>query len=236
MWRALSLLAGATALYRVEIHIAGRQPNKKDWEAQAVDEYATRLRGTVDVTTTWYGDAAVAGDAEGDGARGGERGGERPRPPVDEGALRVDRVGGPDAARGRDGADAAPLGRRRPRRAADPRRRRVDVLGLFAALAQHGEARALLVEAEGVGRRHALPVRREVEGEAHGQREGDSQRVGPLDGLAALPADHRRVALPLLVERPVGHRAGAPGGGRGGQPKMAGADVYNQYRYWIGQN
>ena len=54
MWRALSLLAGATALYRVEIHIAGRQPNKKDWEAQAVDEYATRLRGTVDVTTTWY--------------------------------------------------------------------------------------------------------------------------------------------------------------------------------------
>ena len=55
--RALLLLlcvACSTALYRVEIHIAGRKPGKKDWETAAVDEYVTRLRGAVDVTTTFY--------------------------------------------------------------------------------------------------------------------------------------------------------------------------------------
>mmetsp|Transcript_6870 Transcript_6870/g.20221 ORF Transcript_6870/g.20221 Transcript_6870/m.20221 type:complete len:157 (+) Transcript_6870:334-804(+) len=50
----LLLAACAHALYRVDIHIAGRAPGKKDWANAAVDEYVTRLRGSVDVKTTWY--------------------------------------------------------------------------------------------------------------------------------------------------------------------------------------
>ena len=49
-----ALLATATALYKVDIHIAGRAPSPKSWEATAVDEYAKRLRGTIDVKTTWH--------------------------------------------------------------------------------------------------------------------------------------------------------------------------------------
>ena len=49
-----ALLATATALYRVDIHIAGRAPSPKSWEAAAVDEYAKRLRGQLDLRTTWH--------------------------------------------------------------------------------------------------------------------------------------------------------------------------------------
>ena len=49
-----ALLATATALYKVDIHIAGRAPSPKSWEAAAVDEYAKRLRGTIDVKTIWH--------------------------------------------------------------------------------------------------------------------------------------------------------------------------------------
>lgn len=42
------------ALYRVQIHIAGRATGVKDWQTQAVDEYRSRLKGTIDVDTTWY--------------------------------------------------------------------------------------------------------------------------------------------------------------------------------------
>ena len=49
-----ALLATATALYKVDIHIAGRAPSPKSWEAAAVDEYAKRLRGQIDVKTTWH--------------------------------------------------------------------------------------------------------------------------------------------------------------------------------------
>ena len=49
-----ALLATATALYKVDIHIAGRAPSPKSWEAAAVDEYAKRLRGQIDLKTTWH--------------------------------------------------------------------------------------------------------------------------------------------------------------------------------------
>ena len=49
-----ALLATAAALYKVDIHIAGRAPSPKSWEAAAVDEYAKRLRGQIDVKTTWH--------------------------------------------------------------------------------------------------------------------------------------------------------------------------------------
>ena len=49
-----ALLATATALYKVDIHIAGRAPSPKSWEAAAVDEYAKRRRGTIDLRTTWH--------------------------------------------------------------------------------------------------------------------------------------------------------------------------------------
>ena len=52
--RSSALLAAATALYKVDIHIAGRAPSPKSWEAAAVDEYAKRLRGNIDVKTTWH--------------------------------------------------------------------------------------------------------------------------------------------------------------------------------------
>ena len=56
MWRhaLAALLATAAALYKVDIHIAGRAPSPKSWEAAAVDEYAKRLRGQIDVKTTWH--------------------------------------------------------------------------------------------------------------------------------------------------------------------------------------
>jgi 23S rRNA (pseudouridine1915-N3)-methyltransferase len=50
----LALLATATALYKVDIHIAGRAPSPKSWEAAAVDEYAKRLRGQLELKTTWH--------------------------------------------------------------------------------------------------------------------------------------------------------------------------------------
>mgnify|MGYP002824907391 CR=1 FL=1 len=48
------LFSTAAALYKVDIHIAGRAPSPKGWEATAVDAYAKRLRGQIYVTTTWH--------------------------------------------------------------------------------------------------------------------------------------------------------------------------------------
>ena len=57
--RLLVLAAGAGALFKVHIHIAGRAPSPKDPFAIAVDDYARRLRGVVDVRTEWYKSGAA---------------------------------------------------------------------------------------------------------------------------------------------------------------------------------
>ncbi|KAJ1458562.1 Alpha/beta knot methyltransferase [Pelagophyceae sp. CCMP2097] len=51
---ALCCLSFVSALYKIEIHIAGRATGPKDWESVACGEYVTRLRGQLDVSTTWY--------------------------------------------------------------------------------------------------------------------------------------------------------------------------------------
>ena len=55
----LLLLRQSAALFKVTIHIAGRPPNKKDPFSIAVDDYASRLRGNVDVKTEWYKSGAA---------------------------------------------------------------------------------------------------------------------------------------------------------------------------------